>query len=200
MVVYIPTAVSCRRIDKGPQINNLYQLKKLGYYVDIVELAALKPDVIKSALEDADAIFVGGGDCFYLSYWMQKTGLFELLPKLLETKVYAGVSAGSMIVGGKENLRLAVPNEEIETISDVQLNEYGPANESSSNTLQLVDFLMKVHLNSPGHLGQSDLGTFTETVSKIDSLIYVIDNQTAIKVIDDKIEVISEGEWHLLNS
>ena len=30
---------------------------------------------------------------------MQKTGLFELMPELLKTKVYAGISAGSIIAG-----------------------------------------------------------------------------------------------------
>lgn len=29
--------------------------------------------------------------------WINKSGLVSLLPKLLETKVYVGVSAGSMV-------------------------------------------------------------------------------------------------------
>jgi dipeptidase E len=96
---FIPTAANYERGDKGWLVNDLYRIKQQGYWVDIIELTAHNPDAIAKVLEDKEVIFVGGGNEFYLSFWMQKSGLFDLLPKLLETKVYAGISAGSMIMG-----------------------------------------------------------------------------------------------------
>jgi dipeptidase E len=49
-------------------------------------------------LQETDALLVGGGDCQYLCYWMQQSGVAELLPSLLRKTVYVGVSAGSMIM------------------------------------------------------------------------------------------------------
>jgi dipeptidase E len=40
---------------------------------------------------------VGGGDSLYLSYWMQQSGLVDLLPSLHDL-VYVGLSAGSMVM------------------------------------------------------------------------------------------------------
>src|SRR5665648_407255 len=85
-VAFIPTAAICERGDKYWLIDDLYRIKDLGYHVDIVEISALTPEATESVLNDSDAIFVGGGNPFYLSYWMQKKGLFDLLPRLLETK------------------------------------------------------------------------------------------------------------------
>jgi dipeptidase E len=49
-------------------------------------------------LQQTDALLVGGGDCQYLCYWMQRSGLTALLPELLNKMVYVGLSAGSMIM------------------------------------------------------------------------------------------------------
>ena len=66
----------------------------------MLELTAL-PSIPQEAwlpkLEAADALLVGGGDPLYLCYWMQQSGLADLLPALRET-VYVGMSAGSMVL------------------------------------------------------------------------------------------------------
>ena len=41
---------------------------------------------------------MGGGDPLYLCYWVQQSGLADLLPSLRET-VWVGVSAGSLVMG-----------------------------------------------------------------------------------------------------
>ena len=51
-------------------------------------------------LRETDALLVGGGDCQYLCYWMQQSGLADLLPSLLHKMVYVGLSAGSMVMTG----------------------------------------------------------------------------------------------------
>src|SRR3989344_4891936 len=146
-VAFIPTAANPERGNKDWLIDDLYCIKDRGYYVDIVELTALKPPEIKKILKDVDAIFVGGGNTFYLSYWMQKTGLFDSIGELLKTKVYAGISAGSIIAG--VNIRTtsaALAN--LEKFENGDYDLLGPPRESSSKTLKLVDFVFRPHLNS----------------------------------------------------
>lgn len=67
--------------------------------IDIVDLLALSIGEVEGRLANKDVIFVVGGSTDYLMSVFQKTGFDKLLPKLLETKVYVGSSAGSMVVG-----------------------------------------------------------------------------------------------------
>jgi dipeptidase E len=46
-------------------------------------------------LQETDALLVGGGDCQYLCYWMQQSGVAELLPSLLRKTVYVGGALGA---------------------------------------------------------------------------------------------------------
>ena len=89
----------------------------------VLELTAL-PSTLQEhwlpLLEAADALLVGGGNGLYLSYWMQQSGLAEHLPKLLQEKVYVGVSAGSVRV----TRRINVNREELEQTSVYHDDEY----------------------------------------------------------------------------
>src|SRR5881227_1626457 len=71
--------------------------KSLG----VLELTAL-PSIEKAhwttAVQEADALLVGGGDPLYLRYWIKQSGLADLFPSLPET-VWVGVSAGSLVMG-----------------------------------------------------------------------------------------------------
>ncbi|HEY4194204.1 MAG TPA: Type 1 glutamine amidotransferase-like domain-containing protein, partial [Mucilaginibacter sp.] len=69
--------------------------KTLGV-LELTALPSIDQNVWASALENADALLVWGGDPLYLSYWLHESGLAELLPSLLHKMVYVGVSAGSM--------------------------------------------------------------------------------------------------------
>lgn len=197
-VAFIPTAAICDRGDKYWLIDNLHQLRSYGYHVDIIEIAVLTPQAIEDALNDSDAIFVSGGNPFYLSYWMQKKGLFELLPKLLKTKVYAGISAGSMIAGS--SFMLSSKALEHGILEESDYDDVGPMGEASAKTLNFVNFVFKPHLNSMHHAEERSEEYVRKLAAKTDKLIYTIDDQSAIKIVDGKIEVISEGEWLILNN
>src|ERR1700754_951298 len=71
--------------------------KSLGV-LELTALPSLKQELWVPALQEADALLVGGGDCQYLCYWMQQSGLADLLPSLLRKTVYVGLSAGSMVM------------------------------------------------------------------------------------------------------
>jgi dipeptidase E len=195
-VAFISTASNVERGSKEWLIDDLYRLKSRGYIVDIVELTALKPAEIKKILEDSDVIFVGGGNTFYLSSWMQKTGLFKILPGLLKTKVYAGISAGSIITGA--NIRTASDAlANVEKFSDEDYELLGPKGESSSKTLKFVNFVFRPHLGS-ANFPEVTKEKLAEKAKYFDVPIYALDDNSALKIVDGKIEVVSEGEWLVL--
>ena len=104
--------------------------KSLG----VLELTAL-PSIEKThwttAVQETDALLVGGGDPLYLCYWIQQSGLADLLPSLRET-VWVGVSAGSLVMA---------PNIGEEFV-------YGsPPTTGGDRALGLVDFAMFPHLD-----------------------------------------------------
>jgi len=196
-VAFIPTAANGERGNKDWLIDDMHRIRERGYYVDVVELTAISPEELQKTLKEMDAIFVGGGNTFYLSYWMQKTGLFELLPELLKTKVYAGISAGSMIT----NKNLMLSSEFLAQdgpLEDVDYDLLGPEGQSSGKTLNLVDLLFRPHLNSrffPLVRGES----LKEKTKDIKLPVYAMDDQSALEIIDGKIRVVSEGEWLVFN-
>jgi dipeptidase E len=178
-------------------VNDLYRIKKFAGFVDIVSLADLSRENIIKRLEYVDVIFVGGGNTFYLSYWMEKTGLFKALPRLLEARVYAGISAGSMIV--TQSIRTASQaTENPDAYYDELYDEFGPEGRSAGLTAKLVNFVLRPHFNSSTfpNVNRDFLSAIAEDV---ELPLYAIDDNTAIKVVDDTIEIVSEGEWRLFN-
>lgn len=194
-VAFIPSAANPERGNKDWLINDMYRILSRSYQVDVIELTALEPDEIKQILEESDAIFVGGGNTFYLSYWMQKAGLFELLPELLKTKVYAGISAGSMVAGQSLVLSSQALNNE-QAFKDDYYDELGPKGESAGKALKLADLIFRPHLNS--RLFSMVRRNILE--QKVNGLnlsypVYALDDMSALKIVDGKIEVVTEGEW-----
>jgi dipeptidase E len=67
----------------------------------------------------------------------------------------------------------------------------------SDETLGLVDFSIFPHLDHP-QLPDNTLATAERWAAELQGPAYVIDDQTAIKVTDGVVEVVSEGHWKLL--
>jgi dipeptidase E len=134
------------------------------------------------SLQAADALLIGGGDQFYLSYWMWQSGLATILADLLHDKVYGGASAGSMVV--------------TRTFGEA----YDGANPPIGNdkTLGLVDFALYPHLDAD-YAPEASLVNLEKWAAGIASPAYVIDDQSAIIVRNDVVEVVSEGHWKLFN-
>jgi len=197
-VAFIPTAGLIEAGDKDWLIDDMYRIHKLGCYVDIVDIALLKKEDWLPRIKDCNVIFVGGGNSFYLSYWLQKSGLFQILPELLKTRVYAGISAGSMAVG--DNLRISSQAlKKLGLLKDDEYNELGPLGQSSEKTLKLVDFVVRPHLNSP-HFPEIRKEKFIRKAAEtISAPVYAIDDESAVRVVDDEVDVVSEGKWLLLN-
>jgi dipeptidase E len=147
--------------------------------LELTALPSLKPERWVPMVEAADALLVGGGDPLYLCSWMRQSGLAELLPSLRHGTVYAGLSAGSMVAG-----------------PDFGGTNYGglsqpPADDSG---LGLVDFAVFPHLDYPAFPGNT-LASAEKWAAKLSVPTYAIDDQTAIKVVDGAVEVVSAGQW-----
>ncbi|WP_208758404.1 hypothetical protein [Micromonospora violae] len=61
-----------------------------------------------------------------------------------------------------------------------------------------MDFTLYPHLNHPDMEGV-ELSAIHKWASRIPVPTYAIDDNTAIKVVDGSVDVISEGDWKLIN-
>jgi dipeptidase E len=159
--------------------------KSLG----VLELTAL-PSIAREQwvplVQDADALLVYGGDVLYLCYWMRQSGLADLLPELSRETVYVGVSSGSMVV---------TPN--FGEAYDGWFCREPPASNlptGDDRALGLVDFSVFPHLDYPS-FPENSLANAERWAAKGPVPTYAIDDQTAIKVIDGEVSVVSEGHW-----
>ncbi len=183
-VAFIPTAVNLESGDKDWLIDDLRRLSFLKFsQIDIVDISALPKEIWLTRLEESDILFVEGGNTYHLMYWFNKSGLSKILPKLLETKIYIGVSAGSIIATP------SLINADFESKPLKEINE-----EIFHQGLKLVDFMIEPHINS-AYFPNSTLEKLAKRSKKYNFPIYGIDDETAIKIDDDKIEVISNGVW-----
>ena len=64
----------------------------------------------------------------------------------------------------------------------------------NDRTLGIVDFSIFPHLDYPGWPGNT-LAKARTWAAKIGGPAYAIDDQTAITVVDDLVEVVSEEHW-----
>ena len=149
--------------------------KSLG----VLELTAL-PSIQKEdwvpTVQESDVLLVNGGDPLYLCYWMQQSGLVDLLPSL--HAVYVGLSAGSMVMTpsiGEDFARWKPPT-------------------GGDTTLGLVDFSIFPHLDHEA-LPENTMADAEKWAAHIPVTAYAIDDETAIKVTDGTVQVVSEGHW-----
>jgi dipeptidase E len=132
-------------------------------------------------VEQADVLLAEGGDALYLNRWMRESGLADLLPTLTNT-VWAGLSAGSMVMTPR--------------IGDEFVWSYPTG--GTDETLGLVDFSIFPHLDHPD-MPDNNMAAAEKWAANLDTPAYVIDDDTALKVVDGEVEVVSEGKWKLLS-
>jgi dipeptidase E len=151
--------------------------KSMGV-LELTALPSLKKELWVPWVQETDALLVNGGDALYLCHWMRQSGLAELLPSL--SAVWVGLSAGSMVMTpriGADFVQWTPP-------------------EGGDETLGLVDFSIFPHLDNPD-LPQNTMANAERWAAGIRVPAYAIDDQTAIKVTDGTVEVVSEGHWKL---
>jgi dipeptidase E len=148
----------------------------------VLELTAL-PSIDEGLwvpkVREADALLVAGGDALYLSHWMRQSGLADLLPSLRGT-AWVGLSAGSMVVTpriGEDFVGWTPPT-------------------GGDGTLGIVDFSIFPHLDHED-LPENTMAGAERWAVGLGVPAYAIDDETAIRVADGAVEVVSEGHWRL---
>lgn len=176
--------------------------KSLGL-LELTALPSVDNDAWVPTVQEADALLVWGGDPLYLSYWMRQSGLADLLPSL--SSVYVGVSAGSIATAtifGETYLpaptHCAVPLTTEQVIFDAP-NGGMELTFITAHGVGLVDFALIPHLNHENHR-EASLPNAEKWAAMLPVPTYAIDDQTAIKVTDGTVEVVSEGQWKLFAS
>jgi dipeptidase E len=160
---------------------------KLGWKsVGVLELTALTSvgqDRWLPWVQEADVLLVDGGDSLYLCHWMRESGLADLLPKMPD-KVWVGVSAGSMVMTpriGEDFVRWKAPA-------------------GGDSALGIVDFSICPHLAPEEGMPGNTMAEAESWAAQIGGPAYAMDDQSAIRVVDGAVDVISEGRWRQFNS
>ncbi len=159
--------------------------------LELTALPTIRQEDWLPKLQAADALLVGGGDPLYLCYWMQQSGLADLLtgPSLREM-VYVGLSAGSLVMApniGEDFVRWKPPTS---------TGTGGDSDSDSDRTLGLVDFAIYPHLDHEA-LPENTMANAEKWAAGMRVPGYAIDDQTALKVTNGTAEVVSEGHWKL---
>ena len=151
--------------------------KSLGV-LELTALPSIDEELWVPMVQETDVLLVNGGDPLYLCYWMRQSGLADLLPSL--RTVYVGLSAGSLVMApniGEDFVRWKPPT-------------------GGDETLGMVGFSMFPHLDHED-LPDNSMADAEKWAAGMAVPGYAIDDQTAIKVTDGTVEVVSEGHWKL---
>ena len=155
--------------------------KSLGV-LELTALPSIDEERWVPQVREADVLLVSGGDALYLCHWMRQSGLADLLPSLRDT-VWVGLSAGSMVMTpriGADFVGWQPPT-------------------GSDSTLGLVDFSIFPHLDHE-LLPENTMADAERWAAEIQGPAYAIDDETAIRVTDGTVDVVSEGHWKLFSS
>lgn len=148
--------------------------------VGLLELTAL-PSIGEERwlpwVDEADVFLVDGGEATYLCHWMRESGFADRMPSLSE-KVWVGVSAGSMVMTPRIGKSFV---------------DWKGAPEGD-RTLGVVDFSIFPHLDNE-FLPWNTMPQAEKWAAEIGGPAYAMDDQSAIKVVDGSVEMISEGTW-----
>ncbi|WP_432936457.1 Type 1 glutamine amidotransferase-like domain-containing protein [Kribbella sp. CA-253562] len=171
-----PTTVRRSVVGEAP----FDQMTGLGWAaLGVLELTAL-PSIGEERwvpwVRETDVLLVDGGDAAYLCHWMRQSGLSEVISSLPET-VWVGVSAGSMVMTPR--------------IGDDFVNWPSAPDD---RMLGVVDFSIFPHVDHE-QMPDNTMDAAESWAAGIAGPAYAIDDQTAIKVADGAVEVISEGHW-----
>ena len=150
--------------------------KSLGV-LELTALPSLDEDQWVPMVQETDALLVGGGDATYLGHWMRQSGLADLLPSL--RAVWVGVSGGSMVM---------TPSIGADFVSWSRAD--------SDRTLGVVDFSIFPHVDHED-MPDNSMAEAEKWAAGLSVPAYAIDDQTAIKVTNGAVEVVSEGHWKL---
>lgn len=169
--------------DKQWVIHDLINLEKYNFKsIDIIDIAGLPEEKWKKRFEAADVLCFEGGNEIYLANIFGKIGMKEYLSSSLGDRVYMGISAGSMAAGMflTDELYPLIFTEE----------DFGKV---STPAMGLYNFCFIPHLNSEFFKFRKD--RLESLKDKFTTDVYSMDDETAIAIDGDDLEIVGTGEY-----
>ena len=199
-MVFVPTGANPVRSDKTWLVDDISRAKSMGWQsfdvVDIAVVAGWPKELWWGVFADADVIMFCGGHAQYLSYWLEESGLMKALPAMLQNKVYVGISAGSMVATQSLAMTSLRLNKQYGDGKDRD-SRHAPQDQVSEATIGLTTILFRPHYNSPDFpLISEDF--MRKVAADHEQPIYIADDETAVRIIDGRADVVTEGKWLLL--
>lgn len=166
-VVFIPTAAN--PYSSAPWLEkDKAMLISLGFAVEDLDLEDVSEEIIRTAIDSADIIFVGGGNTFYLLEHAKKSGFIDIVREAISKgKIYIGSSAGSV---------LAAPDIKYVEFFD----EPAVANLPDSLALGIVDFRPLPHYGNPKYAGLNGK-TLERHQSEESPIVFFRDNEFLLR-------------------
>lgn len=167
-----------RRFITGESSTPMCELgwKSVGV-LELTALPSIDTDRWQGWVRAADVLLVNGGDALYLGHWMAASGLAGLLPALPD-KLWVGLSAGSMVMTPR------IGADFVQWLPE----------EGGDAALGIVDFSIFPHLDHPD-LPENTMADAERWAAGVGGPAYAIDDDTAIRVVDGAVDVVSEGHW-----
>lgn len=134
------------------------------------------PDIVKKKITEADIIYIGGGDTIKLLDNIKEYKIDTLLKEAYERGcVLAGMSAGAILLSH-------------DGFSDSKIIR----NESDKHVF--VDGLNFINISFCPHYNETKKIELKEELIKNDKEVYCLENCTALKIIDNKIDIIKSNK------
>ena len=160
-------------------INELMNIERhIGGIIDFVNLRAYNKKEIERRLSAADLIYIVGGKQLIYGDLFKKTGVDNMLKKLLDTKVIMGTSAGSIVLGKLIDSKYYWKERYNIDLNGIQNNE-----------LEFVNFNIIPHYMRKDHKKWNE--EFYKKVAEENSFpLYAINDNQAVIYNDGKIEYV----------
>jgi dipeptidase E len=149
--------------------------------LELTALPSLDEERWLPLVRETDVLLVEGGDAAYLCHWLRESGLADLLPSLRDT-VWVGVSGGSMVMTPR--------------IGEEFVTWHSPAGD---RTLGVVEFSIFPHVDHPD-IPTNTMAAAESWAAGLSGPAYAIDDETAIRVVDGTVDVVSEGTWRYFDA
>ena len=157
------------------------KMDALKYDYTELDIAGLSPEELKATLSMYDIILVEWGNPFYLLKVVRETAFQSTMEELMKQwVVYIGKSAGSYI---------ACPSLHVSTRSKLSFDKFGI---SDLSAMHRVPFFVKAHYTPEMHDG------LMIQAKQLPAPLYALDNDQALVVDGEKVELIGGGEEVIL--
>ena len=166
-------------------IKDIIHFKDLGFKIDVCDINGINKENFLPRFEWSDVIYFEGGNTQWLRRCIKSSGLENHLKSLLETRVWIGTSAGSIV------LCPTICNS-CQDLFDDNIQVY------PTDGLGLVDFQFVPHLNNEffPKIKKEYILNASKNLKAIDGKkLLVMDDNGAVFIDNGKTKIVSEGNW-----